>query len=89
MTNLDVSVLRALARLSRTRRAVDCESIALRAGGSLEDVRASLGRLSRASLVERSTTVRLTMAGLAVAVASGAAVVRRSGIKPAATRRAA
>jgi RIO-like serine/threonine protein kinase len=88
MTNLDVSVLRAVARLSRTRRAVDCESIALRAGGSLEDVRASLGRLSRASLVDRSSTVRLTMAGLALAVASGAAVIRRSSA-PATSRRAA
>jgi len=87
MTNLDLSVLRAVARLSRTRRAVDCESIALRAGGSLEDVRASLGRLSRASLVERSATVRLTMTGLAVAVASGGAVVRRQA--PLATSRRA
>jgi len=79
MTNLDVSVLRAMARLSRTRGAVDCESIAIRVRGSMEEVRASLGRLARASLVSRSAeSVRLTMAGLALAVASGAPVVRRS-----------
>jgi RIO-like serine/threonine protein kinase len=77
-TNLDLSVLRAVARLSRTRRAVDCESIALRVRGSLEDVSASLGRLSRASLLERSKGVRLTMVGLAVAVASGGAIVRQT-----------
>ncbi len=77
MTNLDLSVLRAVARLSRTRRAVDCESIALRVRGSLDDVRASLGRLSRASLVERSERVRLTMTGLALAVASGGTIVRQ------------
>ena len=74
MTNLDLTVLRALARLSRMRKTVDCEALALRAGGSLDDVRAALGRLSRASLVDRSAGVRLTMAGLAVAVASGGAV---------------
>jgi RIO-like serine/threonine protein kinase len=73
MNNLDLTVLRALARLSRARKAVDCEALALRAGGSLEDVRGALGRLSREQLVERSSGVRLTMAGLAVAVASGAA----------------
>jgi hypothetical protein len=73
MVNLDFMVLRALARLSRMRRAVDCEALALRAGGSIEDVRGALGRLSRANLVDRSAEVRLTLAGLAVAVASGAA----------------
>ena len=43
MNNLDLSVLRALARLSRMRKAVDCEALALRAGGSLEDVRGRSG----------------------------------------------
>jgi hypothetical protein len=70
------------------RKAVDCETIALRAGGSLEDVRASLGRLTRASLIDRSRAPRLTMTGLAVAVASGAAIVRKRKM-PAASRRAA
>ena len=74
MTNHDLDVLRALARLSRMRKAVDCEALALRSGGSLDDARASLGRLARASLVEgverTERGVRLTMMGLALAVAS-------------------
>ena len=89
MNNLDLAVLRALARLSRMRKVVDCEALALRAGGSLEDVRGALGRLSREQLVDRSaTSARLTMAGLAVAVASGAPVQSRRGARPA-SRRAA
>jgi hypothetical protein len=67
---------------------VDCESIALRTGGTREEVRAALGRLSRASLVERAASPRLTMAGLAVAVASGAAVVRRRAVRVPARRAA-
>jgi RIO-like serine/threonine protein kinase len=77
MNTLDLTVLRALARLSRMRKVVDCEALALRAGGSLEDVRGALGRLSRAELVDRTAGARLTMAGLAVAVASGAAAQQR------------
>jgi hypothetical protein len=68
----DLNVLRALSRLSRMRKNVDGEALALRAGGTVEEVRGALGRLSRAALVERSAEgVRLTMAGLAVAVAFG------------------
>jgi hypothetical protein len=59
------------------RKVVDCESLALRAGGSLEDVRGALGRLSREQLVDRTGHPRLTLAGLAVAVASGGAVAQR------------
>ncbi|HEY2514293.1 MAG TPA: hypothetical protein VGI39_25675 [Polyangiaceae bacterium] len=84
----DLMVLRALARLSRMRKAVDGEALALRAGGSEEEVRGALGRLSRAGLVERSATeVRLTMGGLAVAVAfagsAGEGSVRVGRSKPA------
>ena len=70
--NHDLFVLRALARLSRRGMAFDYESLAIRAGGSMEDVRAALGRLSRAALVDRSGSrgPRLTLAGLAVAAAS-------------------
>lgn len=89
MTNLDLTVLRALARLSRLRKTVDFEALALRAGGSLEEVRGALGRLSRQQLVDRSGEPRLTMAGLAVAVASGAAVQRMVRRPRAAKRRAA
>jgi len=88
MNEIDLRVLRAVARLSRTRKAVDLESIALRAGGSFREVRSALGRLSRASLVQGGGAPRLTMAGLAVAVASGAAPVRKRKV-PAAARRAA
>jgi RIO-like serine/threonine protein kinase len=77
-TTLDLSVLRALARLSRMRKGGDLEALALRSGGSIEDVRGALGRLSRAALVDRSQGgLRLTMAGLAWAVASGAAAAPR------------
>jgi len=73
--NHDLFVLRALARLSRRGIAADLESLAIRAGGSTEAVQASLGRLSRAALVDRSGNrgPRLTLAGLAVAVASSKA----------------
>jgi RIO-like serine/threonine protein kinase len=87
MNNLDLTVLRALARLSRMRKAVDCEALALRAGGSVEDVRGALGRLARADLVARSAEPRLTLAGLALAVASGAPVERT--VRSAVRRRAA
>ncbi len=91
MTDIDLQVLRAVARLSRMRRDVDCEAIALRAGGSRGEVQAALGRLSRAALVEWSQAsrgTRLTMAGLAVAVASGAQVMPKRRVH-AASRRAA
>jgi RIO-like serine/threonine protein kinase len=88
MSDIDLQVLRAVARLSRMRREVDCETLVLRAGGSADEVRASLGRLTHAALLERSDAPRLTMAGLAVAVASGAAVGRKRRA-PVAARRAA
>jgi RIO-like serine/threonine protein kinase len=76
MNHLDLSVLRALARLSRARKNVDSEAIALRASGSLDEARASVGRLARLGLVDRTERgMRLTLAGLAVAVASGAPAV--------------
>jgi RIO-like serine/threonine protein kinase len=84
----ELTLLRALARLSRMRRAVDLEALALRAGGSVEDVRAAVARLSRASLVDRTGGLRLTMAGLAVAVASSAPV-RQASPRRAVRRKAA
>jgi hypothetical protein len=88
MDNLDLMVLRALARLSRMRKAIDCEALALRAGGSLEEVRGALGRLARAQMVERSvdgSKLTLTMMGLAVAVAVGAPNTRQGRARVAAT----
>jgi RIO-like serine/threonine protein kinase len=92
--NQDLFVLRAMARLSRRGKAIDCESLSIHGGGSLDDVRAALGRLSRAALVDRSGTrgVRLTLAGLALAVASRAPAgsrARVSGAPRAVRRRAA
>jgi RIO-like serine/threonine protein kinase len=81
MNNHDLDVLRALARLSRMRKAVDGDALALRSGGSLEAVRDSLGRLAQASLVTESANgsgPRLTMAGLALAVASAGSATSRA-----------
>ncbi len=90
MTNHDLDVLRALARLSRMRKTVDDESLALRASGSLNDVRLSLRRLARADLVTRTDQgARLTMMGLAVAVASSRSASRGRATRPTAARRAA
>jgi hypothetical protein len=94
--NHDIYVLRALARLSRRslrEEPADGESLALRAGGTVEEVRGAVARLERAGLAQRTERgVRLTMIGLAVAVASGAPVSRRahvSRVKDARGRRAA
>jgi hypothetical protein len=69
----DLSVLRALVRLSR-RAAVDSEALAVRAGGGLADVRAAVARLEGNGLALRTARgPRPTLAGLAVAVAAGPA----------------
>jgi hypothetical protein len=79
MNQHDLDVLRALARLSRMRKAVDPESLALRSGGSIDDARASLQRLERESLVTDSESApRLTMMGLAIAVSSAPSAMSRS-----------
>lgn len=64
-------VLRAMLRLARRREAAIEEQITLRVGGTRGEVMASLRRLDAEGLIERSTGrgCRLTMAGLAVAVA--------------------
>jgi hypothetical protein len=65
----DLSVLRALVRLSR-RAAADSEALVLRTGGTPADVRASLARLERSGLALRTARgPRPTLAGLALAVA--------------------
>ena len=66
----DISVLRAILRLSRHRRSVDQASLVLRVEGEDADVRDALRRLESQGLVVRSSdTTRLTMMGLAVGVA--------------------
>lgn len=67
----DISVLRAILRLSRHRRSVDHASLALRVEGDDADVRGALRRLEASGLIVRTAeSARLTMAGLAIGVAS-------------------
>jgi Mn-dependent DtxR family transcriptional regulator len=69
--NYDVRVLGAMLRLARYRKPADGEAIALRVGGTASLARAAMRRLERAGLVEvrRGRSARLTMAGLASALA--------------------
>ncbi len=69
--SIDAMVLRAMLRLARRREAALEGSIAVRVRGARHEVRASLRRLEAEGLVERrpSQGPRLTMSGLAVAVA--------------------
>lgn len=70
---LDTQILRAIARLSRKSMPATCSEIELRVAAEPSEIRSALVRLSRSSLVvRRSDEVRLTLFGLAVAVASGA-----------------
>jgi len=69
--SIDAMVLRAMLRLSRRREAADEEGLAVRAGATRGAVRASLRRLEALGFVERRAdrAPRLTMQGLAAAVA--------------------
>lgn len=68
--NHDAMILRAMLRLARRRQEGDEAAIALRAGGSGAQVRAAMRRLeARGLLVRSADRARLTMQGLAVAVA--------------------
>jgi RIO-like serine/threonine protein kinase len=69
--DIDAMILRAMLRLARRREASDEEALALRVGATHADVRASIRRLDGVGLVERrgADAPRLTMAGLATAVA--------------------
>ena len=81
----ELSVLRALLRLARRRAAADIDQLLVRVGGAPADLRVAMRRLEQAGLVERlpgagESNGRLTLSGLAVAVAS---------IKASANRRSA
>ena len=68
--NTEALVLRALLRLSRRRLPADDDAIVLRVGAPPAAIRVATRRLDAMGLVERRTgSTRLTMAGLAVAVA--------------------
>jgi hypothetical protein len=76
----ELSVLRALLRLARRRASADIDQLLVRVGGVPADLRDALRRLEKAGLVERlphggfagagEAAGRLTLSGLAVAVAS-------------------
>ncbi len=81
----ELSVLRALLRLARRRCAADIDQLLVRVGGAPAELRDAMRRLEQAGLVERLPGAgdgngRLTLSGLAVAVAS---------IKDSANRRSA
>lgn len=69
--SIDIRILRALLRLSRRREAADGDALVLRSGAPPGAVRASLRRLEALGLVEQRVErgPRLTMQGLAAAVA--------------------
>lgn len=67
---LEIDVLRALLRLARRRTPPTLDQLVVRVRGDEALVRRALGALARSGLVEESAAgARLTMAGLAVAVA--------------------
>jgi DNA-binding IclR family transcriptional regulator len=67
----EIAVLRVLLRLSRRRAPATLADLVARVGADARDVHRALGALARAQLVQRSgDTARLSLAGLAVAVAS-------------------
>ncbi len=68
---IDTTVLRALLRLSRRREAADEDALVLRSGRTRAQVRNALRELEAQGIVERRPALppRLTMMGLAIAVA--------------------
>jgi Mn-dependent DtxR family transcriptional regulator len=69
--SFDGRVLRAMLRLARRREPAEDADVAVRVGASEGEVRASMRRLRTAGLVElmHGRPARLTMSGLAVAIA--------------------
>ena len=66
----DISVLRAIVRLTRRRIPANHEALLVRVPGRSAHLRSSLRRLEQAGLVRIAPTLSLTLAGFAVAVAS-------------------
>ncbi len=85
------SILRALLRLSRRRAQADMQSLLDRVGGGAADLRDALRRLESSGFVLRraDSDMRLTLPGLAVAVASVAGRRRAKSVPPARASRAA
>ncbi|MDB4934711.1 MAG: hypothetical protein JWP87_1683 [Labilithrix sp.] len=69
----EIAVLRALLRLSRRRTPATFADLVERVGADASEVQRALGALARSQLVQRSgESARLSMAGLAIAVAAAA-----------------
>lgn len=67
----ELEVLRAMVRLARRRSPANLEQLALRVGGTGSNLRSALRALAQADLVVRTGSgPRLTLSGLAVALAS-------------------
>ena len=83
--NYETEVLKAILRLSRRRNAAEADSILVRVGGQISDLRAALRKLEQSGLVHRigDTGGRLTLPGLAVAVAAAATKMNKATSKPA------
>lgn len=83
------SILRALLRLSRRRALADSGSLLDRVGGTSAELRDALRRLEASGFVDRRTEsdVRLTLPGLAVAVASVAGRRKKTIAQPRPARR--
>ena len=77
----DLSVLKALVRLSRTRTAATEDQLLLRAGGEPRDLAGALRRLGRAGLVclRRDGRAQLTLMGFALGLATPASATRHQG----------
>jgi DNA-binding IclR family transcriptional regulator len=68
----EIDVLRALLRLAPRRKSPTLDELVVRVGGDGQTVRRALFTLARGGLVQRTSTgLRLSLAGLAVAVAFG------------------
>ncbi len=81
--NFDLTVLRAVTRLSRKGRAADLEALNVRCGGELAEIRQAVRRLATLGLVTRDVdfVARPTLSGLALAVAVARAPRTRSRVR--------
>ena len=85
----ELAILRAMLRLSRRQAAANAETLHVRVGGTEAELRNAIRNLETSGFVVRGTNeVKLTMSGLAVAVAQVAPVRARTRRVPA-KRRAA
>jgi RIO-like serine/threonine protein kinase len=69
-TQLRITILRAALRCARHRREVTREALIVRVDCTESELDAALAELARDGLVHAPSDARLTMAGLAVAVAT-------------------